>query len=217
MNLERGFRRVTTVISLAVIGCGVLFSVALIWAWIMASRLDNELEKTLAAEGCPSQQEKQLVKSTQVVVVLGSGRWRVMIPRGNYVDAYVVNSNRDLSSTEVVRAAQSGPSVSDLNIPDVTRTHPAAGVEVIDCILESAEIFKAQSNARSSRLIKWWVGQPLFLYSTGWVVGVLPDSFDWLLPILMVLSALILTAIAAGVPWGVFYLMLWVAQGFREN
>jgi len=32
----------------------------------------------------------------------------------------------------------------------------------------------------------------------------------------MVLSALILTAIAAGVPWGVFYLMLWIAQGFRE-
>src|SRR5262245_35232057 len=204
MNLERGFRRITSVICLAVIGCGVLLSVALIWAWIMAWRLDKEREKTLAAEGCPSQQQEQLVKSTQVVV-LGSGRWRVMIPRGNYVAAYVVNSNRDLSSTEVLWAAQSGPSVSDLNIPDVTRTHPAAGVEVIDCILESGEISKAQSNARSIRLIMWWLRQPLFLYSTGWLINVLPDSgFYWLLPILMVLSALILTAIAAGVPWGVF-------------
>jgi hypothetical protein len=64
----------------------------------------------------------------------------------------------------------------------------------------------------------WWLRQPLFLYSTGWVINVLPDSdFYWLLPILMVLSALILTAIAAGVPWGVFYLMLWIAQGFRGN
>jgi len=213
MNLERGFRRITTVVSLAVIGCGAVLSILLIWASISAWDLNKERERTLISEGCQPEEQKETTKMVQVIP-LDSQRWRVTIPENDYTTTLVVRSQEKLSLTEVVRFAQAPPSEYDKDNPDLARKHPIPGIEVIDCTLEEMNISRGQrETALSSRLLYWWIGHPLFLYSSGWIISIL--HFNWVFAAVTILSPIILSFFVAALLWMVFYLIRWIASGFR--
>ena len=212
MALERGFRRIVVVVSIALLSAGLLFTTLLTVAIMWALHLDARREASMVAEGCPPDNEKLPPELT--VRSLGSGRWRVTFPEKGYTDTYIVITARDLSPNEVIKAAQAPPRETDLTFG---RRHPAPEIEVINCILENLSLSRANQDDPSNRLISWWMGQPAVLLSMAWIFLTRLQKYTWPLWPAMLIPALVLTTVAAAIPWGVFYLIRWIARGFARS
>jgi hypothetical protein len=210
LAVERGFRRIVFVISTALLIGGLIFTVLLTAAIVWTLRLDSQREASMAAEGCPPETEKP--PSQLVVKSLAPGRWRVTFPEKDYTDTYIVITTRELSPDQVVRVAQAPPKEAD----SIGRRHPAPDIEVIICILENLTLSRANDDAPSNRLISWWTAQPAVLLSMAWIFFARLEKYTWLLWPAMLIPALVMTAVAAAIPWGVFYLIRWIARGFAR-
>jgi hypothetical protein len=216
MTLERGFRRIVNVLSLTVLGCGVLFLLLLAGAGAGQLRLDKQREAQLVAEGCPADSQTGSHAPAGAVLDVGLNRWRVTLAERDYTSTLVVTAQRRLTHAEVFEAVQAAPGGSWVGL---SRKYPVPGIEVVDCILESLEISRSQESAPSSRLINWWMNQPVLFLPMVWVL-LLPKSVTsqpWLIVTIALLSGLALTGAVAALPWGTFYLIRWIAHGFTDG
>jgi hypothetical protein len=216
VTLERGFLRTVKVLSLTILGCGVLFLLLLAGAGAGQLRLDKQREALLVAEGCPADTEATRTSSSIVVTAIGPKRWRVMSPQSGYTSISVVNAQRELTQQEILQAIQR---VVAWTGSLERQRDPATGIEVVDCILESLAISRTQESALSNRLINWWISQPVLFLPMAWVL-LLPKSVTsqpWLIVSIALLSGLALTSAAAALPWGTFYLIRWIAHGFTDG
>ena len=207
MTIEGGSRRIATLLSLTALSSGVLFTVLLAAASAWSLHLERQERARLEAEGRPLTPEDERRAVLPAVEVAGPNRWRVILGerpptagRWPYrAGAYVIIAGRQLTEVEVLEAARA--SDRDRGSTDLARWHPSPGVEVIDCVMESVEISRARyATAVSSQLIDWWTEQGARLYLRSWM-NVLPLA-RWVFVAGTLISALMLTAIAAGLPWG---------------
>jgi hypothetical protein len=221
MTIEGGSRRIATLLSLTALSSGVLFTVLLAAASAWSLHLERQERARLEAEGCPLTPEDERRAVLPAVEVAEPNRWRVILGerpptagRWPYrAGAYVIIAGRQLTEVEVLEAARA--SDRDRGSTDLARWHPSPGVEVIDCVMESVEISRARyATAVSSPLIDCWTAQGAGLYLRSWM-NVVPLA-RWVFVAGTLISALMLTAIAAGLPWGVFYLVRWIARGFTS-
>jgi hypothetical protein len=204
VSLERGFRRITLLVSVGILVIGLSFTLVLLGGWWWALHLDRQREETLISEGCPADGEKTLTVTVQSV---GPGRWRVNTPE---TGSHVVKATRDLGHDELVYLA-TAPSVIEEH--RLGRSHPATNVEVVACSLESHRISIANEQALGNRVISWWMERPGVVYAMLPIVTFGPNG-GWTLLAAMLFAALALTVFLASIPWGLFHLARWIARGF---
>lgn len=223
MNVERGFRRIATLVSVGGLGSGLLFTVLIAGAWAWSAHLDRQRETMLFARGCGRSSETPVIG----LVRLGPRRWRVttssrssvadkpldfwqdLLRRAGIHDR-VVTSNRDLSEIEVVNAAHAWrtPGFGSVDSSE-------AGVEVFDCVHGRSQFYEADQNVLSNKLIHWWLGQSFVSYLDELIS--LPPNPYWSEVIVSIVCALGTTAAVVVTPWGAFYLLRWIIWGFTSD
>ena len=87
---------------------------------------------------------------------------------------------------------------------------------MLDCILESLALSRAQESAPSNGLIGWWMNQCVLFLPVAWVIMLLEPAAGqtWLVVTAALAWGLTLIGIAAALPWGAFYLVHGIARGF---
>ena len=212
MAIERGFRRIVTVFSIAALCLGLAFTALLVGAWAWTNHIEKQTGATLVAEGCVFANREPPAELR--LEPLGARRWRVTIPERGYTAVYVVKADRELSAEEVMGSVRAVPRDFEAGLG---RRHPTPGIEVVNCLFLSEAMYAVDRAEPSMRLFLWWLERSGVLWAMAWLsVPGFAFQHEWLLVPATLIPALLCTGAVAAIPWGLFYLVRWIAQGFTR-
>jgi hypothetical protein len=223
MTIEAKLQRIANVLSITGLIAGLLFTAALAVASAREQYIYSQARAQMVAEGCPvtvEDEHRDVLPAVEIVwpnrwlVILGerppaAGRWRPY-----RMGAYVVSADRQVTKVEILEAARAA--ARDRTPTDLARWRPTADIEVIDCIMEGQEIVRVRyETALSTRLLGWWVRQGARLGLRSWM-NLFPISQSVFVAGNLI-SALMLTVIAAVLPRWMFYFVRRIVRRFAAT